>query len=121
MVGRQKLKGQKMAIALHFNTLDYVEKAEKLGISNEVAKFQARQIEQAVSTVAKEVKAEIKQELHANELVTKKDLDVVKLELEVKIATIKSDLIKWILGTGIGAVITLSGVLFTLLKLMLHV
>jgi|GEM_PF-5374626 len=54
-------------------------------------------------------------------LITKNDLDVVKLELEVKIATIKSDLIIWILGTGIGTVVILSGVFFTILKLMLHV
>jgi len=35
----------KMSAALHFDTLDYVEKTEKLGISNEVAKFQAREME----------------------------------------------------------------------------
>ena len=47
--------------------------------------------------------------LTSKDLVSKKDLSELKL-----------DLIKLVLGVGISGVIVLSGVMLTLLKLMLH-
>ena len=92
-----------MSLAVHFDTLGYVEQAEKLGISNEIAKFQARAIEKAVDTIAIEVKTEIiqeiKQELRTDELATKsdvlavrKDLDIVKLEPRKEMEVIRKEI-----------------------------
>lgn len=104
----------KMSAALHFDTLDYVEKTEKLGISNEVAKFQAREMESLQNITIGEVKKEIKEEFLNKDLATKGDLREPEFRIKV-------ELIKWILGTGLTSVIVLCGAMFTMLKLMLHV
>ncbi|MCC2624560.1 MAG: hypothetical protein K0R14_433 [Burkholderiales bacterium] len=103
-----------MSIALHFDTLDYVEKAEKLGVSKELAKFQAREMESLYNITIDEVKKEIKEEFANKDLATKGDIRESELRIKV-------ELIKWILGTGVTSVIILSGAIFTMLKLMLHI
>lgn len=52
-----------MSFALHFDVLDYVEKAEKLGMPNELAKFQAREMESLYTLTADEVKKGIREEI----------------------------------------------------------
>jgi hypothetical protein len=103
-----------MSAVLHFDALDYVEKAEKLGVSNEVAKFQAREMESLYNITIGEVKKEIKEEFLNKDLATRGDLRESEFRIKV-------DLIKWISGTGITSVIVLCGAVFTMLKLMLHV
>ena len=85
----------------HFDVLDFVEKSKSLGVDEKVAIFQARQIEQAIDIAVAQIENK--------ELTTKKDLAELKLEL-----------VKWVVGVGIVSVSTLSGIIFTLLKLMIH-
>ena len=65
----------------HFDTLEYVKQARKLGTSQELAEFQAKQIEQAIDVAI--------QSFEEKELVTKKDLEITKLELQKEIVTAK--------------------------------
>ena len=102
----------------HFDVLAYVKKVKELGTSEELAEYQARQIEQLADTI-QEQRQEI-EVLKQLEPATKKDLEVIKLELQKEIAEVKNSLVKWVLGTGFIAVATLSGTMFTLLKLMIH-
>ena len=110
----------KMAIALHFDALDYVERAEKLGISNEVAKFQAREMEVLYSVTIDEVKKEIKEEFSSKEFATKgdvreselrlqKEIEVVRKEIEVvrkEIVQSKNQIVIWL-----GGLLIASGIL----------
>jgi membrane-bound ClpP family serine protease len=98
-----------MAInAKQFDALAYVKKAKELGTSEELAEFQARQIEQAfaaaISTIEK------------RELATKTDIAMVRAELRESELRLKNELIKWILGTGVATILAMAGIL----RLMSH-
>src|SRR3990167_8134271 len=113
-----------MSIALHFNVLDYIEKAEKLGIPNAIAKFQAREMESLYTVTLDEVKKEIKDEILGKEFATKLDIKELKLdikELEVHIEKYRYDSLKFIVWTGCGVAIVVLGGMFTILKIMLHI
>lgn len=94
-----------MAFALHFDVLGYVEKAEKLGIPNEVAKFQAREMENLYATTVDGVNKEIQEELINKKLATKGDVreSELKLQKEIEIvrkeiAQSKNQVIIWVAG-----------------------
>ena len=74
----------------YFDVFNFVKKAKEFGVNEQFSEYEARQIEQAINTIAYQVKAEIKQELHADELVTnanlKQQLEIVKLELQKEIS-----------------------------------
>ena len=74
----------------YFDVFNFVKKAKEFGVNEQFAEYEARQIEQAINTIANEVKMEIKKELHSDEIVTKSDLkqqlEIVKLELKKEIA-----------------------------------
>ena len=61
----------------HFDSLNYVKQAKKLGTSEELAELQARQIEQAIDIAV----ATIKDEMKLHDLVTKKDLETTKNQI----------------------------------------
>ena len=79
----------------YFDVFNFVKKAKEFGVNEQFAEYEARQIEQAISTIAHDVKAEIKQELHSDELVTRADLkqqlEIVKLELQKEIEISRSE------------------------------
>lgn len=102
----------------HFDILEYVKKAKEYGIKEEFAEYSARQIGQLADTV-QEQKQEIDSLKHL-EPATKKDLELVKLELQKEIINIESRLIKWVFGVGVSSVLVLCGAMFTMLKLMIH-
>ena len=113
-----------MAVALHFDVLDYVEKAEKLGVPNAIAKFQAREMESLYVATVDKVAEKIKDEVLRKELATKLDIKEINRELknlDIKIEKYRYDSLKFIVWTGgVVSAIILSG-MFTMLKLMLHV
>lgn len=147
-----------MAIAMSyvndcgFDVVEYIKKLRNVGVSQEVAEVQGQELSNAMKTMAKEVKVEIKQELDADDLATKgdlretelrlqkeiegikkeiegikkdielirKDIQMVGKDTDLKIATVKNELIKWILGVGISASIITCGATFTMLKLLIH-
>lgn len=61
----------------HFDTLGYVQKAKKLGASEELAELQARQIEQAIDIAV----STIKDEITLKDLATKRDLESTKNQI----------------------------------------
>lgn len=82
----------------HFDVLDFVKKSKELGVSEQVAEYQARQIEQAIDIAV----STAKEEIHVKDLATSKDIK----ELEVKIAESKTQVIIWM-----GSMIIASGLL----------
>ncbi|MDQ5920213.1 MAG: hypothetical protein QG673_269 [Pseudomonadota bacterium] len=90
----------------HFNVLDYVEGAVKLGMSDEFAKFQARKMESLYTVTIDEVRKEIKDEYrnlkdeHKNlkdellsmDFATSQDLHQVKRELQGEIKELRQEL-----------------------------
>ncbi|MDQ5921089.1 MAG: hypothetical protein QG673_1145 [Pseudomonadota bacterium] len=90
----------------HFNVLDYIEEAEKLGVPNEVAKFQARQMEQLeyvyasnIDVIRKEIKEEIrderkeiKGELLSKGFSTKQDVRESELRLQKEIEVVRKEI-----------------------------
>jgi predicted HAD superfamily hydrolase len=87
----------------HFDVLAYVKKAKSLGTSEELAEYQARQMEILADTI-QEQRQEL-EILKQAEPATKVDIK----ELEIK-------LIKWVIGTGAATILALAG----LLKYMIH-
>jgi hypothetical protein len=90
-----------MTAAVHFDVHDYIKNARKYGVKEDLAEFQAREIQKAIQ--------EAIASLENKELAKKSDLIATELRL-----------IKWVVGVGFSSVILLSGVNFTLLKLMIH-
>ena len=76
-----------------FDVFNFVKTAKEFGVNEQFAEYKARQIEQAINTIANEVKMEIKKELHSDDLVTKNDLkrklEIVKLELQKEIQEVQ--------------------------------
>lgn len=89
--------------AKRFDVLEYVKKARELGVDEELAEFQARQIGQLADTI-QEQQQEI-DGLKQSKPVSIKDLDIVKLELQKEIRDIESRLIKWICSFGFGTIL----------------
>ena len=77
-------------VSKHFDSLDFVKKSKELGASEQLAEYQARQIEQAIDIAVNQAKEDI----DAKDLATKKDIK----ELELKIAETKTQIIIWIGG-----------------------
>jgi|SRR6185437_3154489 len=92
-----------------FDIVEFIQRLKKANFTQEQAELLAQEtdrvIEAAISN-SKELKAEIKQEIHADDLATKKDLDIVKLELQKEIANSRTQIIIWI-----GGIIIASGLL----------
>lgn len=66
----------------HFDALSYVKKAKELGTSEELAEFQARQIEDAIEVAI----LNIKEEIANKDLATKRDLESAKNQIILWVA-----------------------------------
>src|SRR3990167_1906118 len=118
--------------AKHFDALDFVKKSKALGVKDELAEYQARQLENVIDIAS----FTARQEFNVHELATKTDLKQLEVEikqieskLEIKIEQYHSDLkiemkqfdvkieqyrydtLKFIIWTGVGVVIFLGGLL----------
>lgn len=71
--------------AAAFDTLAYARRLRDAGIDGQVAEAQAAAL------------AEVLQQ-NVDTLATKRDLEALELRLESRIETIKSDLLKWVIG-----------------------
>ncbi|MFN7095733.1 MAG: hypothetical protein ACK4M7_10250 [Burkholderiales bacterium] len=78
--------------AKHFDALDYVKKSKELGVPEQVAEFQARQIEQLAEMIEEQNSKFIV--LETKEPATKKDLEITKLELQREIEIVRNDIKK---------------------------
>lgn len=78
--------------AKHFDALDYVKKSKELGVPEQVAEFQARQIEQLAEMIEEQNSKFMV--LETKEPATKKDLEITKLELQKEIESVRNDIKK---------------------------
>jgi hypothetical protein len=129
----------------HFDTLNFVKKSKELGAPEALAEFQAVQIEHAIDIAITNAKYDIKnkeiatkgdmeinrQEIKQVELKLQKEIRQVELTLQKEIEIVrkeifqlKHDTLKLVVWTGVLSslfvVSSLSGVLYTVAKLMLH-
>lgn len=89
--------------AKHFDALTYVKKAKELGTSEDLAEFQARQIEEAIEVAISAIEN--------RELATKTDINSMQKDLQKELVSAELRLIKWILGTGATIILTIFGML----------
>ena len=83
----------------HFDALSYVDQSKSLGVNEEVAKHQARQMEELLKIAANNYHAENQ----AKELATKKDLIEAKSELRLEIQKSKLEMVMWMAGMFIAS------------------
>lgn len=79
--------------ARHFDALDYVDQSRALGVDEKVAKYQARQIEQAIEIAVHTARTEIENK----ELATKGDIRILEKEikgLDLKIEQTRAEIHK---------------------------
>ena len=76
--------------ANHFDVHDFIKKSKELGASEELAEFQARQIE-AISEVVQLQQQQI-DVLNKFEPATKQDLGILKLELQKEIQEVQKEI-----------------------------
>ena len=74
---------------LKFDPIDYARQLRSVGVSQDQADIQAQTIEKIISDIAT-----------SQDLVTKRDLVELKLEL-----------IKWMLGIGVAGIVSVAGIL----------
>src|SRR3990167_10102235 len=96
--------------AKHFDALDFVKKSKALGVKDELAEYQARQLENVIDIAS----FAAREEFNVHELATKTDLKQLEVEmskLEVKIEQYRYDTLKFVIWTGVGVVVFLGGLL----------
>ena len=84
-------------IANHFDALGYVKKSKELGVPEQVAEYQARQIEQSIEIAVNTIRHEIENK----ELATKKDIKELELKIEqvrTEISQSSNKIILWVAG-----------------------
>ncbi len=102
----------------HFDILEFVNKAKANGITQEFAEYTGRQIEQLAETI-EEQRIEI-DTLKTKEPATKGDVRESELRLQKEIAILKNDNFRFIVYTGIGVCLYLTGAVYTIIKMLLH-
>ncbi|MBY0379886.1 MAG: hypothetical protein K2P99_05740 [Burkholderiales bacterium] len=109
----------------NFDVFEYVKRSKELGVPEDVAEYQARQIEHVIEIAIDKVKNEVE---HKNvNLVTKGDIKEVELKLQKEIdmvrkeiAVLRYDTLKFVIWTGVGVSVVVLGGIFALLKTMIH-
>jgi hypothetical protein len=111
----------------HFDTLNFVKRSKELGAPEALAEYQARQFEDAIDIAVTNAKYDIENKELATKgdlAITRQDIKQVELQLQKEIAQLKHDTLKLVVWTGVLSslfvVSSLSGVLYTVAKLMLH-
>lgn len=120
------------AIAMeHFSIVEYIQNMRKANFTESQAEALAKEAEQLVITVLEQTRHEAKEIIDNKELPTKGDIREAKEELykeikklELKIEQYRYESLKFTIWTGVGVSIfllsSLSGVIYSLLKLMFH-
>lgn len=120
----------------YFDTLEYVKKSKEITDPEALAAYQVKQIETAIETAVQYVKkdssidiTQVRDEINNKNWATKNDiinlrnelkndiislrgeLMTVKSELELKIANLRFEMIKFIVWTGVGSVMLLGSMM----------
>lgn len=83
----------------HFDALDYVDKSKSFGANEELAKYQARRMEELLEMATNNARAAIEEK----DLATKKDLIEAKTDLRLEIQKSKLETIMWVAGMFIAS------------------
>ncbi len=89
-----------------FDIVEFIQRLKKANFTQEQAELLAQETDRVIEVAignSKELKAEIMQEIHVDDLATKKDLEIVKLELQKEIANSRTQIIIWIGGLVIAS------------------
>ena len=81
-----------------FDVVAYIKKLRNAGATQELAEVQAQEMEYAFDNIIKHTKQEVREVFDNKELVTKGDLEIVKLELQKEIAQSGTKTIIWVSG-----------------------
>lgn len=100
----------------HFDVLAYVQQARKLGVSEELAEFQARKIGSISDIIQEnhhkiEALKKIKSDKKGLEI-RKSKIEILRNEIETirketDIIMMKNKLIRWMLGVGAGTILSI--------------
>lgn len=125
----------------YFDTLDYVRKAKEIKDPEILAEYQVKQMESAIETAVQYVQqnssvdvTQIRDEINNKEWATKSDVWLLKSDIlniksdfelkinavELKIAHLRYEMIKFIIWTGVGSVITLGTLMTSLMAYGFH-
>ena len=66
----------------HFDALPYVQHSKELVVPEQVAEYQAREIEKAIAIAV----TTVKEDIQAKDLATKKDLEIAKNQIIIWVA-----------------------------------
>lgn len=133
----QQMIGNTMTIK-YFDTLEYAQKARKIKDPNELAEYQAHQMETALETVVQQIREESKHnfeefekkhESNSKDVATKSDItelrselkkDIGELELKLRevelrlykeISSVRYDMLKYMISGCVSIVVTLGGMM----------
>jgi len=84
--------------------VEYMHDLKEAGFTDRQSEVQARKLELVISEVKSELKKDLKEELHLDDLTTKKDL-------ELAIEKIRYETLKFTVWTGVGVVTAIAGML----------
>lgn len=84
--------------------VEYMHDLKEAGFTEKQSEVQARKLELVISEVQSDFKKKIKEELHLDELITKKDLDLA-------IEKIRYETLKFTVWTGVAVVMATAGML----------
>ncbi len=84
--------------------VEYMHDLKEAGFTDRQSEVQARKLELVISDVKSELKKDLKEELHLDELTTKKDL-------ELAIEKIRYETLKFTVWTGVAVVTATAGML----------
>ena len=82
---------------LTFDTHDIIKKFREKGLTEDLAELQV----EAIKDVVKQAMSQVQNDYRLDDLVTNKDLDLRIKETELKIETVKSELIRWVVAVGV--------------------
>ncbi len=109
----------------YFSAVESIKKLREANFTEEQAEIVIELIEQQSQIIhehsnklnhLENKELATKGDLRETELRLQKEIAIVNSNLQKEIVQVKSDLVKWVLGTGIGTILAIAG----LLKFMLH-
>lgn len=106
--------GDFLMTTISFDTLQFVQRLRKAGINEGEAEAIAeavRDVQDSADVATKYDLALVQQDIAG----LRKDVAVIKAELEVKIAETKGELIRWVVGVGMLQTAMIAGLLMKLI------
>ena len=94
-----------------FDTLAYFNKLKGAGFTELQAEIAAEAQKETIDIVISELEVR-----HLNDMSTKRDIELLRNDLELKIAESKADLVRWVVGAGFLQTVLITALLLKLVK-----